>query len=144
MDRIYILCCAQCHLRQYLITNDHKTFSTLYRPRRPAEASGGQRRPRRNRRTTYDGAGGNGAAAAPHQSCRITKISIASSFISPLWLPQNVVALEKAKHATHGKSKRPSRWSKPFEKLFQQGITLNFSRSFIHLTFLRSTLNIYR
>jgi hypothetical protein len=26
-----------------------------------------------------------------------------------LWLPQNVVALEKAKHATHGKSKRPSR-----------------------------------
>ena len=54
------------------------------------------------------------AVAAPHQSCRITKISIASSFISPLWLPQNVVALEKAKHATHGKSKRPSRWSKPF------------------------------
>ena len=54
------------------------------------------------------------AATAPHQSCRITKISIASSFISPLWLPQNVVALEKAKHATHGKSKRPSRWSKPF------------------------------
>ena len=54
------------------------------------------------------------AVPAPHQSCRITKISIASSFISPLWLPQNVVALEKAKHATHGKSKRPSRWSKLF------------------------------
>ena len=55
------------------------------------------------------GMDGRPMTAAAHQSCRITKISIASSFISPLWLPHNVVALEKAKHATHGKSKRPSR-----------------------------------